>query len=93
MKEGKKVAGGLTRSAIDPLNLMSDKTVDKLDPSGIYKPKGNGAGAVAAPAGPAVMPDADSEAVAAARRRKMAAMRNRGGRASTVLGGEDRLGG
>lgn len=48
---------------------------------------------VAPEAAPVVMPDADGEAVAAARRRKMAAMKNRGGRASTILGGEDRLGG
>ncbi len=39
------------------------------------------------------MPDADNEAVAAARRRKMVAMKSRGGRASTILGGEDALGG
>jgi hypothetical protein len=40
-----------------------------------------------------VMPEPDMEAVAAARRRKVAAMQSRGGRESTILAGEDRLGG
>lgn len=54
---------------------------------------------------PEVMPDADSEAVAAARRRKLMMMKSRGGRNSTIrtkpayglgssmLAGEDPLGG
>ena len=42
--------------------------------------------AAAAPAAPTpAMPTADSEAIAAARRRQRVAMRNRGGRASTIL--------
>lgn len=91
MKTANKIAGGLHKTSIDPANLMSEK---EADPLGVYKLQDKGASVtIAQEAGPAVMPDADSEAVAAARRRKMAAMRNKGGRASTVLGGEDRLGG
>jgi len=41
-----------------------------------------------------VMPAVDSEAVAQARKRQIAAMKNRGGRSSTILtGGSDTLGG
>ena len=40
-----------------------------------------------------IMPDPDGEAVKAAKRRKLAGMKQRGGRDSTILGGEDRLGG
>lgn len=50
-------------------------------------------GSAPAATGAAVMPDADSMAVAAAKRRKLIAMKTRGGRDSTVLGGEDLLGG
>jgi hypothetical protein len=43
---------------------------------------------------PPVMPTVDSEAVAKARRRQAVALRNRGGRASTILtGGSDKFGG
>lgn len=69
-------------------------TKSVLDPAKVAINKDKKGGAAAAPAPAAtVMPDADDEAVAAAKRRKMAEMQNRGGRASTVLGGEDRLGG
>lgn len=90
MKELNKVAGGLHKTSIDPANLMKEK---QADPLGVYKLQDKGAAATATSATTAVMPDADSEAVAAARRRKIAAMKNRGGRASTILGGEDLLGG
>lgn len=42
---------------------------------------------------PAVMPTADDEAVKAAKRRQIAEMQYRGGRASTVLSEGDKLGG
>ncbi len=43
---------------------------------------------------PVVMPEPDDEAVAAARRRKVAGIKKRGGRDSTILAGEEnRLGG
>lgn len=90
MKDANKVAGGLHKTSIDPANLLKEKDADPL---GVYKLKDKGATTVAGGSGGAVMPDADSEAVAAARRRKMAEMKNRGGRQSTILGGEDRLGG
>jgi hypothetical protein len=51
-----------------------------------------------APAGPieapsADMPEPDSEAVNAARRRRLAALQNRGGRQSTILSQAEPLGG
>lgn len=42
---------------------------------------------------PAVMPDADEEAVRAARRRQIAEIQARSGRASTILTQTDKLGG
>ena len=90
MKELNKVAGGIHKTSVDPANLMKEKDADPL---GVYKLQDKGQPAVIGSGASAVMPDADSEAVAAARRRKMAAMKQRGGRASTILGGEDRLGG
>ena len=41
---------------------------------------------------PKAMPTADSEAVEAARRRSIAEMQTRGGRQSTILTNDDRLG-
>jgi hypothetical protein len=84
-----KLWGAGHKSAVDPLNVLPNSVTD---PANIF----NYGGEIAAPppaASEPVMPDADSEAVAAARRRKVAAMKSRGGRASTILGGEDRLGG
>lgn len=63
-----------------------------LDPGGHLFNKKKPAMA-AAPAAAVEMPDVDSEAVAAARRRKLAAIKARGGRQSTVLAGDDMLGG
>ena len=42
---------------------------------------------------PAAMPTPDGDAVAAARRRKIAEMQNRSGRVSTILSSDERLGG
>jgi hypothetical protein len=42
---------------------------------------------------PTVMPLADDQAAQAARRRQIAEMQARGGRASTILSGDDKLGG
>lgn len=42
---------------------------------------------------PAVMPDSDDEAVKAARRRQIAEVQARSGRASTILSQTDQLGG
>lgn len=68
-------------------------TKSVLDPAKVAINKDKKSGAAAPAPAATVMPDPDDEAVAAAKRRKMAEMQNRGGRASTVLGGEDRLGG
>lgn len=89
-KQAKKIAGNLHYSAVDPAGVMPDKVAN---PFGLHNSRGPVGQAVAAAPGPAVMPDADSEAVAAAKRRKMAALKNRGGRASTILAGEETLGG
>jgi len=42
---------------------------------------------------PTVMPDTDEEAVKAARRRQIAEVQTRSGRASTILSQSDKLGG
>lgn len=89
-KKMNQVFGGLHKTSVDPANLLSEK---KADPLGVYKLKDKGAVTAAAPA-PMEMPDADGEAVAAAKRRKVAALKNRGGRTSTIItGGNDLLGG
>ena len=75
---------GKVNRTLDPFGReVADDAMERLTPKPPPAP---------GPA-PLAMPDADNEAVAAARRRKMAAMKNRGGRASTILGGEDSLGG
>lgn len=66
-------------------------TKSTLDPGGFHINKDKPAAApVAAPAA-AEMPD--EEATKAAQRRKAAAMQQRGGRASTILSYDERLGG
>jgi hypothetical protein len=87
-RDVKRIAGNVHEQTFNPGGVMKKGTVDPLGTFAEDAPM-----AESTDAGPMVMPDADSEAVAAARRRKMAAMKNRGGRASTILGGEDRLGG
>ena len=77
-KEVKRVTSNLTKSTIDPAGLFTSKDTVTT---------------VQANAAPA-MPDPDGEAVAAAKRRKLAAMKQRGGRDSTIIAGEsDLLGG
>lgn len=76
-KEIGKITKNLIKSTLDPAGLVTSKDTTTV---------------VEAPAAPA-MPDPDGEAVAAAKRRKIAAAKNRGGRASTILDGEEMLGG
>lgn len=76
-KEVGKITKNLTKSTLDPAGLFTSKDTTTV---------------VQAEAPPA-MPDPDGEAVAAAKRRKLAAMKQRGGRDSTILAGEDTLGG
>ena len=89
MKDLNKVAGNVYKVAADPADLLSR---DQADP--LYKFHDKAPGAPPPPA-PLAMPDADSEAVAAARRRKTVAMKARGGRESTTVVGESlaKLGG
>jgi hypothetical protein len=72
-----KQIGNFTKSTVDPFGLYTTKDTTKT---------------VTAPA-TAAMPNPDGEAVAAARRRKLAEMQARGGRQSTILGEQDLLGG
>lgn len=91
-KELGKISGtnGLKRATADTLlpgiggMLIDKRAKDKAK---------DAAAAAAVPAGPietmaADMPEPDSEAVNAARRRKLAAQQQRGGRASTILTAE-----
>lgn len=86
-KELMKVWGKGHQRMVDPGGFMADKHTDPLN---LFNYGGTPAPSTD---GTAEMPTADSQAVAAARRRKAAAMKNRGGRASTILAGEDLLGG
>lgn len=70
--------------------VTKNTTKSTLDPAG-FTSKDKGGAPAAAPAPAIAMPD--DEATKAAQRRKVASMAQRGGRASTVLSGDDRLGG
>jgi len=79
------------------MSSMKDKvgrsTKALLDPAGLFTEINDTPQAAAVTPDATVMPDPDGAAVKAARRRKLAAMQQRGGRDSTILGGETRLGG
>jgi len=68
-------------------------TKSMLDPVGLFTETNDTPQAAPVTPDATVMPDPDGAAVKAARRRKLAAMQQRGGRDSTILGGETRLGG
>lgn len=70
-----KQLSNITKSAIDPAGMFTSKNTQTV---------------VQAPAA-TEMPDPDGEAVKAAKRRKAAAAQQRGGRASTMLVGQDDL--
>lgn len=79
-KEISRIGGNIFKSSIDPAGLFTSKGGSSPAPAPAPAPA------------PMAMPDPDGEAVAAARRRKVAAMKARGGRESTILS-EDLLGG
>lgn len=72
--------------------MTKNLTKSSIDPAGLFTSK-NTTTTVAAPAAAPAMPDPDGQAVTAAKRRKLAAMKARGGRDSTILAGEEMLGG
>jgi hypothetical protein len=76
---GKLNAGRATKALLDPVGLFTE--INDTPQAPAVTPDAT------------VMPDPDGAAVKAARRRKLAAMQVRGGRESTILGGETRLGG
>lgn len=71
----------------DVMRINSNLTKSIVDPGGLFTSKNKTVQAPAAPVAPA-MPDPDGEAVASAKRRKMSAAKQRGGRDSTILSGE-----
>ena len=79
------------------MSSMKDKvgrsTKALLDPAGLFTEINDTPQAAAVTPDATVMPDPDGAAVKAARRRKLVSMQQRGGRESTILGGETRLGG
>ena len=90
-KDVTKIFGSFHKSVVDPAGVMPTKVVD---PANLFDYDGKKVAAPAPAGAPMAMPDPDSDAVAAARRRKVAAMKSRGGRSSTIItGGNDLLGG
>lgn len=69
--------------------ITKNVTKSKLDPAGLFTTKDT----TTVASQPQTVDMPDDEATKAARRRKVASMQARGGRASTVLAGDDRLGG
>jgi hypothetical protein len=86
--------GSVHGSIVDPAGLLPNNAVDPLGLFGAnYRGKGKAIAAPAPAPAPMAMPTPDDEAVKAARRRQLAAAQTRGGRQSTILSGDDRLGG